>query len=87
MNIPGHVVCLSFGLTWIRFDAPEGHSVLEDIPCRRGLTGVQLEPSLITGKRYLLVNIDTESFEFAIDGIHAILLTVLEHFVSDWHSL
>ena len=29
--------CLSCGLTWIRFDTPEGHSVLEDQPCRRGV--------------------------------------------------
>ena len=26
--------CLSCDLTWIRFDAPEGQSLLEDIPCR-----------------------------------------------------
>jgi hypothetical protein len=26
--------CTKCGLTWIRFDAPEGHSVLEDITCQ-----------------------------------------------------
>ena len=38
-------------------------------PVGEVLTEVHFEPPLITGKRYLLVNIDTESFEYAIDGI------------------
>ena len=29
--------CLSCGPTLIRFDAPDGHNVLEDIPSRRGV--------------------------------------------------
>ena len=69
VSIIGYAVCLvalpGFDLmprkdtaSWRTFSAGEE------------LTRVQLEPYLITGERYLLVNIDTETFEYAIDGIH-----------------
>ena len=68
VTITGHDVCLvalsgfdlmpwKYKASWRTFLAGEE------------LTRIQLEPSLISGERYLLVNIDAESFEYAIDGI------------------
>ena len=79
-------VCLVV-LPWFNLMPRKDTASWRTFPVGEVLTGVQFEPSLITGKRYLLVNIDTESFEYAIDWIHAILRTVSEHIVSDWRSL
>ena len=57
VTITGHVVCL-VALSGFDLMPSEGHSVLEDILAGEELTRVQLEPSLITGERYLLVNIN-----------------------------
>ena len=68
VTITGHDVCLvalsgfnlmpwKYTASWRTFLAGEE------------LTRVQLEPSLISGERYLLGNIATENFEYAIDGI------------------
>ena len=48
---------------------PRNTASWRTFPVGEVLTRVQLEPTLITGKRYPLVNIDKESFEYAIDGM------------------
>mgnify|MGYP001803716339 FL=1 len=68
VNITRHVVCL---LVLPGFDLMPRKDTASrrTFPVGEVFARVQLEPSLITGKRYLLVNVDKESFEYAIDGI------------------
>ena len=68
VNTIGHAVCLavSHGFDWM----PRKYTACwTTFPAGEELSRVQLDPSLITGERYLLVNIDTETLEYAIDGI------------------
>ena len=68
MNTTGHVVCL-VALSGFDLMPQKDTASWRTFLAGEELTRVQLGPSLITGERYLLVNIDTESFEYAIDGI------------------
>ena len=68
VKITGHVVCLLV-LPGFNLMPRKDTASWRTFPVGEVLTRVQLEPTLITGKRYPLVNIDKESFEYAIDGM------------------
>ena len=74
VNITGHVVCLVV-LPGFDLMPRKDTASWRTFPVGEVLTRVQLEPSLIAVKRYLLVIIDTESFEYAIGRI--LLITLL----------
>ena len=68
VTITGHVACL-VALSGFDLRPRKDTASWRTFLAGEELTRVQLEPSLITGEGYLLVNIDTESFEYAIDGM------------------
>ena len=73
VSVTGHVVWL-VALPGFDLMPRKDTASWRTFPAVEEVTGVQLEPSLSTGERYLFVNtcIDTENLEYAINGLPSI---------------